>query len=99
VPAWVVGDPARLRQVLINLLGNALKFTVAGGVHVAVAAKPSPSAPDRVVCLFSVRDTGVGVPDEKKKAIFNPFEQADGSITGNTAARGWAWRFAAGSSR
>jgi PAS domain S-box-containing protein len=77
-PAWLVGDPARLRQVLINLVGNAIKFTQQGEVRVHVAAE-TPPAPDGVTLRFAVHDTGIGVPRDKQAAIFNAFEQADGS--------------------
>jgi CheY-like chemotaxis protein len=74
-PEWVRGDPVRLRQVLVNLIGNAVKFTLRGAVRVAVRT----SAPGRV--RFQVSDTGIGVPPDKLAAIFEPFTQADGSHT------------------
>ncbi len=79
VPGMVVGDPTRLRQVLTNLLGNALKFTAAGEivVHAQVASQDG----DTLMLHFSVRDTGVGIPVEKQRQIFEPFAQADGSTT------------------
>jgi len=77
VPAFVVGDPDRLRQVLVNLVGNAIKFTENGGVAVRVRAAPGPAA--RVV--FEIEDTGIGIPPERLRAIFVPFEQADPSTT------------------
>jgi PAS domain S-box-containing protein len=80
IPARLVGDTGRLRQVLINLVGNAIKFTEHGEVSVRVTAqKPLP-----VGCVelqFSVHDTGIGIPRDKQAAIFNAFEQADGSTT------------------
>lgn len=83
VPAGVtdelVGDPGRLRQILINLVGNAIKFTQTGEVVVRVAVKSECETAVRL--LFSVRDTGVGIPPEKLETIFQPFEQADGTIT------------------
>jgi CheY-like chemotaxis protein len=79
VPAGVVGDPARLRQILVNLVGNALKFTSAGSVAIEVETRPA--APGKVVCRFAVTDTGPGIPESKRELIFRPFEQADGSIT------------------
>jgi signal transduction histidine kinase/CheY-like chemotaxis protein len=73
------GDPLRLRQVLLNLTSNAIKFTVEGQVKVMVAlVEKSESA---VTLRFSVCDTGVGVPLEKQQIILQPFEQADGSTT------------------
>jgi len=77
VPARVLGDPGRLRQVLINLIGNAIKFTERGGVSVEIER-----APEKGQALhFSVRDTGIGIPAEKQALIFDAFTQVDGSIT------------------
>jgi signal transduction histidine kinase len=85
VPAVVVGDPGRLRQVLMNLVGNAIKFTERGGVTVAVkqATVPATEAgPDAAISLlFSVTDTGIGIPRHKQRRIFEAFAQADGSTT------------------
>ncbi|MDD4953153.1 MAG: response regulator [Desulfovibrionaceae bacterium] len=81
VPARLVGDPGRLRQILFNLLGNALKFTDRGGVEVGVEAlAPGRNGEGRML-LFSVKDTGPGIAEEKLKTIFEPFTQADGSLT------------------
>jgi signal transduction histidine kinase/ActR/RegA family two-component response regulator len=79
VPDFVLGDPTRLRQVVVNLLGNALKFTPKG--EIALQAQREPSASGQVLLHFSVRDTGVGIPAEKQHVIFAPFAQADGSTT------------------
>ncbi|HVS35240.1 MAG TPA: response regulator [Gemmataceae bacterium] len=89
VPEVVVGDPTRLRQVVVNLVGNALKFTERGEVVVEVrrasadyadyAEKKSAESAD--VLLFSVRDTGIGIPPDKQKLIFDAFSQADASTT------------------
>ena len=85
VPQRVLGDPMRLRQVLANLVNNAIKFTERGLVTIALDA--APVAPGRVrgrtmVDLhFTVRDTGVGIAPEKQAAIFEKFTQADGSVT------------------
>ncbi len=81
LPDSLLGDVGRLRQVLVNLVGNALKFTEVGEVIVSVEAEPSGEGADGVTLHFQVRDTGIGIPPEKQKAIFEPFEQADGSTT------------------
>jgi PAS domain S-box-containing protein len=79
VPPRVVGDPVRLRQMLNNLLGNALKFTEAGEVnlHVEVAQR----AEGEVSLHFAVTDQGIGISADKLETIFQPFEQADGTVT------------------
>ena len=80
VPRQVVGDEARLVQVLFNLVGNSLKFTEAGSVTVDVSVLPfTAGAPLRL--LFSVRDTGLGMSDQTQLDIFEPFIQSDGSYT------------------
>jgi two-component system sensor histidine kinase/response regulator len=78
-PGHVVGDTVRLRQILTNLTGNAIKFTEQGEVVVEVALKARHGAD--VELQFSVRDTGVGIPKDKQTLIFDPFSQADGSTT------------------
>lgn len=75
----LVGDPVRLRQVLINLVDNAVKFTEQGEVVVDIRCEECTES--EVVLQFSVRDTGVGIPPEKQKVIFAAFEQADRSTT------------------
>ena len=75
VPAWVRGDPARLRQVLVNLIGNAVKFTDQGRVQVLI----EPGGAE--VLRFAVEDTGIGIPPAKLGDIFEAFTQADGSHT------------------
>ncbi len=79
VPAAVRGDPQRLRQVLTNLLGNAAKFTEKGEVVVRVGVDEEHEG--TVVLRFTVIDTGIGVPEDRRAAIFEPFTQADGSMT------------------
>ena len=74
------GDPGRLRQVLLNILSNAIKFTDSGGVIVEI--KPAPSNdPERIPVRFTVIDSGIGIPAEKLRSIFDPFTQADPSTT------------------
>ncbi len=79
VPTHLLGDPGRLRQILINLVGNALKFTQHGGVsvHIDLVHRDAESA----VLRFAVKDTGVGIRRERLESIFKPFEQADSSTT------------------
>jgi PAS domain S-box-containing protein len=79
VPRRLRGDPGRLRQVLTNLVGNAIKFTETGEVVIQVAAVAAGGGDVRL--RFAVRDTGVGIPEAAQQAIFEPFEQADGSTT------------------
>jgi PAS domain S-box-containing protein len=79
VPERVVGDVGRLRQILLNLVGNAIKFTQHGEVIVRVEAETQTN--EEVVLHFGVRDTGIGVPPEKQTVIFESFTQADGSTT------------------
>jgi signal transduction histidine kinase/CheY-like chemotaxis protein/HPt (histidine-containing phosphotransfer) domain-containing protein len=80
VPDRVIGDPGRLRQILVNLIGNAIKFTERGEVAVDVSATAPPDH-GRVPLHFSVRDTGIGIPAGKHATIFRAFEQADSSTT------------------
>jgi two-component system sensor histidine kinase/response regulator len=77
VPSYVRGDPARLRQVLLNLIGNAIKFTEKGEIVVRVMQDPA----DPGSLLFSVTDTGIGIPADKLGSIFESFTQVDSSIT------------------
>jgi PAS domain S-box-containing protein len=93
VPDLLMGDLGRLRQVIVNLVGNAIKFTPAGEVVVSVlladaedTTRPRPAENAKpqageVELRFEVRDTGIGIPREKHQVIFEPFEQVDGSIT------------------
>jgi PAS domain S-box-containing protein len=79
VPPVVVGDPSRLRQVLVNLLANALKFTDRGHVGIDVFVEATVGAD--IALHFTVEDTGIGIPAEKQQLIFESFTQADGSTT------------------
>jgi CheY-like chemotaxis protein len=81
VPETVVGDPLRLGQLLLNLVGNAIKFTTAGSIQVSVELASLAPADGVVVLQFAIADTGIGIPQDKLKEIFEPFEQADGSTT------------------
>ncbi len=87
VPDWLVGDAGRLRQVVINLVGNAIKFTHEGEVVVAVRNTPSASNGTRTL-QFCVSDTGIGIPPEKLDKVFEAFEQADASTTRNYGGTG-----------
>ena len=78
VPDQVIGDPMRLRQVLLNLLNNAVKFTAAGSIELLAVRDVGPEG--AVTIHFSVRDTGPGIPRDKFDTIFEAFRQADGSI-------------------
>jgi PAS domain S-box-containing protein len=79
VPDHLVGDPMRLRQILINLTDNAIKFTERGEVILKIANQAAPNGESHL--HFSVSDTGIGIPAEKQGAIFEAFAQADGSTT------------------
>lgn len=81
-PRRVRGDPGRLRQVLLNLIGNAVKFTYEGQVVVTVGVEPGAGPVDRgVVLRFEVSDTGIGIPAEVQDLLFQPFSQGDSSTT------------------
>jgi CheY-like chemotaxis protein len=77
VPEQIIADPSRLRQVIVNLIGNAIKFTEGGevGLEIAVDAREQ----DQLQLHFQVHDTGIGIPTQKQDAIFEAFSQADGS--------------------
>ncbi|MEW6351373.1 MAG: PAS domain S-box protein [Thermodesulfobacteriota bacterium] len=86
IPDGVIGDPGRLRQILINLVGNAIKFTDKG--EVAVSVRSELRTEKETVLHFSVRDTGIGIPKDKQHSIFRAFEQADGSTSRNYGGTG-----------
>ncbi|HIJ96612.1 MAG TPA: DUF3365 domain-containing protein [Desulfuromonadales bacterium] len=79
IPHCLRGDPGRIRQVIINLVGNAIKFTHSGEVIIRVERQSEQS--DSVTLHFEIRDTGIGIAEERREAIFSPFTQADGSTT------------------
>ncbi|RKN71254.1 ATP-binding protein [Paenibacillus ginsengarvi] len=85
IPPLVIGDPTRLRQVLANLIGNAVKFTQTGGVYVLVREAERPEAaslPAGMLELeFAVKDTGIGIPEDKRNMLFQPFSQLDASMS------------------
>jgi signal transduction histidine kinase/CheY-like chemotaxis protein len=79
LPLWVKGDPVRVRQILINLVGNAMKFTEQGTIFIQLDIAEKNK--DEVLLSFSVTDTGIGIPAEKKPLLFQAFRQVDGSMT------------------
>lgn len=79
VPDYVIGDPVRFRQVLLNLMGNAVKFTHSGKIELSIDMIDQDH--HRVKLRTSIRDTGIGIPEDKIKTIFDTFQQADGSTT------------------
>jgi PAS domain S-box-containing protein len=76
---WICGDEVRFRQILVNLVGNALKFTSSGEVVVTLSRKPWLPGGDAL--MLSVKDTGIGIPEDKQRGLFQPFNQADTSTT------------------
>lgn len=78
LPAWLEGDPTRLRQILLNLLGNAVKFTATGSITLALSVEPESG---RTRLRFAVTDTGRGVPADRQHLLFQNFSQVDQSIT------------------
>lgn len=84
VPRYFIGDPIRLRQVLLNLCGNSIKFTEEGGVTLRVQVDnfgEAPKTKESRKIRFSIEDTGIGISPEAQRNLFNPFSQADSSIT------------------
>jgi PAS domain S-box-containing protein len=86
VPDALLGDPGRLRQIVINLVGNAIKFTERG--EVVVAVRMETAIANDVVLHFAVKDSGVGIPPDKQSIIFAPFVQGDGSMSRQYAGTG-----------
>ncbi len=83
VPRFLKGDPNRLRQVILNLVNNAVKFTEKGELNVSVETGPAEFAADNstIALEFSISDTGIGIPEDRLKRLFQPFSQADSSTT------------------
>ncbi|TGM57903.1 response regulator [Leptospira adleri] len=79
VPHWIVSDPYRLRQILMNLLGNSIKFTEKGKIVLNVEAEKFPNEKLRII--FRLQDTGIGIPEEKLELLFKAFSQVDSSTT------------------
>ncbi len=90
VPEAVLGDPTRLYQILMNLAGNAVKFTSVGSVQLAVRqlAVGSQALPNSNSLIFTVKDTGIGIPSEKLSSIFDSFQQADDDTTARFGGTG-----------
>ncbi|SET78527.1 hybrid sensor histidine kinase/response regulator [Hymenobacter actinosclerus] len=81
VPEAITGDPVRLQQVLVNLVGNAVKFTAHGGITLLLESGPAADGGDEQILRFGVRDTGIGIAPEQQEAIFEDFSQANASTT------------------
>ncbi len=79
LPVEIIGDSTRLRQILLNLLGNAVKFTASGSIGISMSGQTVEG--NRVEILFSVEDTGIGIPEEKMDGLFQAFNQLDNSTT------------------
>lgn len=86
VPQWVEGDAFRIRQILMNLLGNAVKFTEKGGITATIAVHNEHNG--YVMLRFSINDTGIGMPTETVQRLFVPFSQGDASVAGKFGGTG-----------
>lgn len=98
-PAWLCGDPTRLRQALLNLVSNAVKFTEEGSVSIRVSSPTHPhteTADGRVLVRFEVTDTGIGIASDKMEQLFKPFEQANASTTRQYGGTGLGLAITAG---
>ncbi len=80
-PEWLLGDAGRIRQILFNLIGNAVKFTKKGSIEVEAFAQPCPEDDESIQLNITVTDTGIGIPKNKLDAIFEPFTQVEGVRT------------------
>ena len=89
LPEHLLGDKVRLGQVLLNLLGNAIKFTATGSVVLRVVREAGPG--DEPFVRFSVQDTGIGLSSAAKAKLFQPFTQADGSTARRFGGTGWGF--------
>jgi PAS domain S-box-containing protein len=81
VPDWITTDPTRLRQIAVNLIGNAIKFTASGGVTVSLEFSPPLPGMNRGILRLAVTDSGIGLSDEQRASLFEVFHQADTSTT------------------
>jgi len=89
LPESFVGDPGRLRQIIVNLVGNAIKFTERGEIIVSVeGGKKNKHATE---LIFAIKDTGIGIPADRQEVIFEAFSQVDGSWLASTEAAVWVW--------
>ena len=94
VPQTIMTDPIRLRQILVNLVGNAIKFTELGSVRVVMRSLPASNGKGKL--SIDVIDTGIGMAKDEIGLLFRPFSQSDNSATRRLVALGWAWRSASG---
>ena len=86
IPDTIIGDQSRLRQILINLLTNAVKFTDVGGVSLSISSKALSEKKHQI--LFEVRDTGIGIPEDKIDLLFQPFSQVEATISNHRGGTG-----------